>query len=203
MTSRYMLRDGRIWNRRGFSDWPKTKHPMRSERRVAKLPIRHFLRHVKKELAILFCRFGQQATKLVEITSLFTDVSPSYVVRRCALQVDGQSWRVFALVEELIEGDLKGTRKLFQCLNGRDRVAIFYPGNITTKQPSSLFDVALGEFLFLPHFAEAVANNHGALLHQRMARASAHTQPGTRAKIEVCATTTREPRPRRKYHDQF
>src|SRR3981081_2362168 len=103
MTSRYTLRDQRTGNRRGFSDWLKTKLPTRSERRVAKLPIRHFLRHMKKELAILFCRFCQQATKLVAILSLFTDVSPSYVVRRCALQVDGQSWRVFALVEELIE----------------------------------------------------------------------------------------------------
>jgi hypothetical protein len=52
-------------------------------------------------------------------------------------------------------------------------VAIFYAGDITTKQASSLFDIALGEFLFLAHFAEAVADNHGALLHPLLYRASA------------------------------
>ena len=56
----------------------------------------------------------------------------------------------------------------------RNSVAIFDTGNITTKQPGPLLNVALGEFLFLPHFAEAVANNHGELLHPRLARASAN-----------------------------
>jgi len=51
-------------------------------------------------------------------------------------------------------------------------VAVLYTRNITTKQPGSSFDIALGESLFHPHFAEAVANNHGALLHPGMARAS-------------------------------
>jgi hypothetical protein len=51
-------------------------------------------------------------------------------------------------------------------------VAILYTGNITTKQARSFFDVALGELLFLAHLAEAVTNNHGALLHPHMDRAS-------------------------------
>ena len=42
--------------------------------------------------------------------------------------------------------------------------AIFYAGEITTKQAGTLFDVALGELLCLTHFAEAVTDNHGGLI---------------------------------------
>src|SRR5437868_8839331 len=39
-------------------------------------------------------------------------------------------------------------------------MTILYPGNVTAKQTCALFDVALGEFLFLAHFAQTVANYH-------------------------------------------
>src|ERR1700675_1873016 len=141
-------------------------------RRRAELSIRHFLEHLEKEVAAPFFRLAQEATKVVEITSLFTRASPTGVVRRVTLQVVREFWGLFALVEELIEWDLQRARQLFQCFNSRDSVAILYTGNITTKQARSLFDVALGELLFYAHFAEAVSNNHGELLHPRMARAS-------------------------------
>src|SRR5258708_5262517 len=38
---------------------------------------------------------------------------------------------------------------------------MFDAGNVTAKQARPLFNVALGEFLFLTQFAEAVAYNHG------------------------------------------
>src|SRR2546421_121470 len=37
-------------------------------------------------------------------------------------------------------------------------------GNVAAKQAGALFDVALGEFLFLAHFAEAVTNNHWGII---------------------------------------
>jgi hypothetical protein len=40
-------------------------------------------------------------------------------------------------------------------------VAIFHAGDVAPKQAGALFDVALGEFLYLTHFAEAITNNHG------------------------------------------
>jgi hypothetical protein len=43
-------------------------------------------------------------------------------------------------------------------------MAIFNAGDITTKQPGSLFDVALGKFLFLAHYAEAVTYNHVGII---------------------------------------
>jgi hypothetical protein len=53
-----------------------------------------------------------------------------------------------------------------------ESLPILYTRNITTKQARSLFDVALRKFLFLAHFAEAVANKHAVLLHLRRDRAS-------------------------------
>jgi hypothetical protein len=132
--------------------------------RCAALPIRHFLDHVEKQLAIAFFRFGQQATKLAEITGFFAGVSPSVVVGRRTLHQVRQLWRLFAFVEKLIEWDFQRARQFFQCFNSGDSVAILYTGNITTKQARSLFDVALREFLFLAHFAEAVPNNHGEII---------------------------------------
>src|SRR6266478_1464080 len=40
-------------------------------------------------------------------------------------------------------------------------------GNVAAKQAGALFDVALGEFLFLAHFAEAVTNNHCGIISLR------------------------------------
>jgi hypothetical protein len=44
---------------------------------------------------------------------------------------------------------------------------MFDAGNVTAKQARPLFNVALGEFLFLTHFAEAVAYNHGGIIPLR------------------------------------
>src|SRR5258707_9251671 len=83
---------------------------------------------------------------------------------------------MFAVVEELIERAFKCASHLFQRFDGRDCMTIFYAGYITTQQARTLLDVALGEFLFLAHFAEAVANNHGALLHSGTCRATSNAQ---------------------------
>ena len=136
------------------------------------LPISHFLGHMENELAILFLDLAQEAKQLVQIASFFPDAAPGDVVRRLALGQIGKLRWLFSIVEELVEWALEGARQFLQRLDSRNSVAILYTGNITAKQASSLFDVALREFPFLAHFAEAVANNHGALLHPRMDRAS-------------------------------
>jgi hypothetical protein len=43
-------------------------------------------------------------------------------------------------------------------------VAILDSGNVTAKQARTLFDIALGEFLFLTQCAEAITNNHAAII---------------------------------------
>ena len=46
-------------------------------------------------------------------------------------------------------------------------MTILDAGDIAPEQAGALFDVALGEFLFLTQFAEAVANNHGGIVTLR------------------------------------
>src|SRR5690348_561778 len=43
-------------------------------------------------------------------------------------------------------------------------MTVFYAGDVAPKQACALFDVALGEFLFLAQFAEAITNNHGGII---------------------------------------
>jgi hypothetical protein len=44
---------------------------------------------------------------------------------------------------------------------------IFDAGNVRTYEARPLFNVALGEFLFLTQFAEAVANYHRGIISLR------------------------------------
>jgi hypothetical protein len=68
---------------------------------------------------------------------------------------------LFTVVEELIKWAFESARQLFQRLNGRNRVAIFDTGNITTEETSTLLDITLGEFLFLAQSAKTITDNHG------------------------------------------
>ncbi len=131
---------------------------------VAELPIRHLLRHVQNELAVPFFHFAQQAAKLVEKACIFSDAAPRDVIRRLPLGQIRQLRRLLAVIKELIEWALERARELFQRLDGRYCVAIFNAGNVTTKQARSLFDVALGEFLFFAECAKTVTNNHGGII---------------------------------------
>jgi hypothetical protein len=69
-------------------------------------------------------------------------------------------WRILAIVKELVHWNFQCACQLFQCFDGRDSMAILDTGNITAKQTGTLFDVALGEFLFFAECAKTVANNH-------------------------------------------
>ena len=97
------------------------------------LPISHLLSHVKDELAILFLDLAQEAAQLVEITGFFPDAAPSDVVRRLALRQIGKLGWLFSIVEELVERTLEGTGQFLQRFDGRNGMAIFDAGNITTE----------------------------------------------------------------------
>src|SRR5260221_14305152 len=131
---------------------------------IADLGVGHFLGHVENELAIAFFHFAQQAAKLVEKACIFTDAAPGDVVGRFTLGKIRQLRRFLTVIKELIEWALESTSEFFQRFDGRKRVAIFYAGNVTTKQSRSLFDVALGEFLFFAECAKAVTNNHAGII---------------------------------------
>jgi hypothetical protein len=127
---------------------------------IAVLPIGHFLRHIQQQLAIFLLRLAQQATKLVEVASLFACAAPGDVVRRPALGEVGQLRGFLAVVEELIEWAFESARQFFQRFNSRNSVAIFDAGNVTTQKTGALLDITLGEFLFFAQSAKTVTDNH-------------------------------------------
>jgi hypothetical protein len=130
---------------------------------------------MKNKLAVAFPTLAQQATKLIEIPGFLTGTPPSDIVGRLSLQEVRQLGRIFALVEELIKWAFQRASQLFQRFDGGDSMAILYARYVATKQTRTLFDVALREFLFFTHCAEALTNNHGALLHSDVYQAtSAH-----------------------------
>src|SRR5437899_6809385 len=131
---------------------------------IAELTVGHFLGHEEDELAIPFFHFAQQAAKLVEKACIFTDAAPGDVVRRFTLGKIRQLRRFLTVIKELIEWALESTSEFFQRFDGRNSMAIFYAGNVTTKQSRSLFDVALGEFLFFAECAKAVTDNHAGII---------------------------------------
>jgi len=48
-----------------------------------------------------------------------------------------------------------------------ERVDVFNAGDVAAKQAGTLFDVALGEFLFLAQFADAITNYHRGIISLR------------------------------------
>ena len=138
-----------------------------SEKYDRRLAVGHFLGHVQNEFAIPFFHFAQQAAKLVEKTCIFADATPGDVIGRLALGEIRQLWRFLAVIKELIEWALESASEFFQRFDGRDSMTILYAGNVTTKQTRSLFDIALGEFLFFAQCAKAVTYNHAGIISCR------------------------------------
>src|SRR5260370_42526982 len=112
------------------------------------------LDHVENELARPFCHFAQQAAKHVKKACIFTDAAPGDVVRRLAVGEIRQLRRFLTVIKELIEWALESASEFFQRFDGRDSMTILDAGNVATKQTRSLFDVALGEFLFFAECAK-------------------------------------------------
>src|SRR5437879_4558364 len=131
---------------------------------IAELAVGHFLSHVEDELAIPFFHFAQQAAKLVEKACIFTDAAPGDVVRRFTLGKIRQLRRFLTVIKELIEWALESTSEFFQRFDGGNSMAIFYAGNVTTKQTRSFLDVALGEFIFFAECAKAGTYNHAGII---------------------------------------
>src|SRR6266851_9164753 len=131
---------------------------------ITELAVGHFLGHVENELAIPFFHFAQQAAKLVKKACIFTDAAPGDVVRRLPLGKIRQLRRFLTGIKELIEWALESASQLFQSLDGRDSMTILNAGNVATKQAGTLFDVALGEFLFFAECAKTVTNNHADII---------------------------------------
>ncbi len=92
------------------------------------------------------------------------DAAPGDVIRRLTLREIRQLRRFLTVIKELIEWALESASEFFQRFDGRNSMTILYAGNVATKQTRSLFDVALGEFLFFAECAKTVTNNHADII---------------------------------------
>src|SRR6266581_212118 len=108
---------------------------------IAELPIGHFLGHIQNELAIALFRLAQQAAKLVEKAGFFADAPPGDIVRGLALGKVRQLWRLFTVIEQLIEWHFERPGQLLQCFNRGNGMAILHARNVTPKQAGTLLDV--------------------------------------------------------------
>ena len=129
----------------------------------AELAERHFLSHVQHQLAVAFIEAAEQAAQLGQKTRFLAGTSPGDFCRRAALGEVGQLGGFFPVVEELIEWNLEGAGHFLEGFDGRNRVAIFNPRDVTAKKTGALLDVPLRQFFFLAQIAEAVADNHGRI----------------------------------------
>jgi len=131
------------------------------------LAIGHFLGHVQQEFAVFLVGLGQQTAKFAQVPRIFAGAAPTVFVRRFSLEQIRQLRRLLTVIKELIKWDLESTRQLFQRFDGGNGMTILDAGDIAPEQASALFNVALGEFLCLAHFAEAVAYNHTGIVSLR------------------------------------
>ena len=72
---------------------------------TAVLALCHFLGHVQNQLAVAFFGLAQQTPKFAEIAAFLSGAAPRVVVRGLSLQEVRKLWRLFTVVEELVDWD--------------------------------------------------------------------------------------------------
>jgi len=109
--------------------------------------------HVHDELAVSFADAAKEISQALEITRGITVAAPFLAVGLDAFREGRRLGRLFAIVEKLIERDLKRAGQFFESLDGGNSVAVLDAGNVATLEAGALLDVTLGEVLLLPHGA--------------------------------------------------
>src|SRR2546425_210310 len=130
------------------------------DRPWSSLPISHLLSDVLQQPSVAFVHATQQPAELDQKTGVFAGAAPGSLVRRLAFREIGQLRRFLALVEELIEGDLKCAGHFLQRLDRGNCMAVLNAGDVTTEKASALLDVPLGKFSFFSKRSQTVADNH-------------------------------------------
>jgi hypothetical protein len=121
----------------------------------------HFLGHVEQEPPVGFIDPAEQATKTTQVASLFSSAAPSDIVRALPLRKIGQLRWLFAVVEELVEGNFHGACQLFESLDRRNSMAIFDARDIAAEKAGAFLDIALREFFCFTKQAKPVTDYHG------------------------------------------
>src|SRR3989441_210435 len=103
------------------------------DRPWSSLPISHLLSDVLQQPSVAFVHATQQPAELDQKTGVFAGAAPGSLVRRLAFREIGQLRRFLALVEELIEGDLKCAGHFLQRLDRGNCMAVLNAGDVTTR----------------------------------------------------------------------
>src|SRR5712692_5744403 len=88
---------------------------------------RHLLRKVEEKLPVGLTHASEERSELLEKPSLFARTAPGDIVRGLPLREIWQFRRLFAIVEELVEGNFEGPGKLLQRFDGRDSMCVLNP----------------------------------------------------------------------------
>jgi hypothetical protein len=122
---------------------------------------------VQKQLPVVGVHVSEKPCQLPQVATLFapkpSHLWPIAVRSDCSRSLG----RFVTILHELVERKLQCSGHFFQRFNGRNGVAVFNAGDVASEQASALLDVALGEFLFLPQFAEAVSYHHSRIIPLR------------------------------------
>jgi hypothetical protein len=120
----------------------------------------HLLGHVKQKPPVAVFDATHQPAKLAQQTSLFPGATPNDFVGASALRKVGKLGWFFSVIEELVERDFQGASHFLECLDGRNRMAIFDARYIAAEQSGALFDVPLGKLFVFAQGAKSITDNH-------------------------------------------
>src|SRR5580704_6240804 len=128
------------------------------------LAFHHLLGHEKQQPAVAFFDATHQPAEPAQQARLFSRASPRDIIGRLPLRKIRQHRRLFAIIEKLVERNFHRPCQLFQCLDRRNGMPVFDARDVTTEQPSALFDVALRKFFCFTKQTDTVANYHGGIV---------------------------------------
>jgi len=111
----------------------------------------------------------KEATELFKEPGFFASRAPYDFLGGFSPGKMGELRRLFALIEEPVEGHLKGPGKLLKGLDGGHGVAVLHPRDVRAEKTAALFDVPLREVFYFADCAEAVGDKHAQIMTLRLA----------------------------------
>ena len=103
--------------------------------RLKRLPPRHLPGHVEQKPPVGFAHACEESRELLPEVDFFAAGTPHDLGRKLPLRKTRRERTFLSLVEQLIEGDLKRARKLFQVFDRRRRVAVLHARDVGGPKP--------------------------------------------------------------------
>jgi hypothetical protein len=103
-----------------------------------------FLGHVEQELPVFLVNLVEKAFHFLKETHfLFLLGIEHQFFRALQLAQVGQNRFSVSFIEKLMEGDFQCRREPLQGFERRHSVAVLDPGDVTTQEPGTLFNITL------------------------------------------------------------